>query len=61
MYILGAQGNVGQRGKDGNVGQFGPSGIKGNIKKLIYLTSLQKYRYHWNYVQAIKVLQDTQD
>jgi len=46
VYILGAQGNVGQRGKDGNVGQFGPSGIKGNIKKLIYLTSLQKYRYH---------------
>lgn len=32
MYVLGAQGNVGQRGKDGNVGQFGPSGIKGNIK-----------------------------
>jgi len=32
VYVLGAQGNVGQRGKDGNVGQFGPSGIKGNIK-----------------------------
>jgi len=23
VYILGAQGNVGQRGKDGNVGIFG--------------------------------------
>lgn len=60
MYILGAQGNVGQRGKDGNVGQFGPSGIKGNIKKPIYFNKLTKI-YHWNYVQVIKELQDTQD
>lgn len=43
MYILGAQGNVGQRGKDGNVGIFGESGIKGNIKKPIYLNKLTKY------------------
>lgn len=38
MYIfLGAQGNVGQRGKDGITGPYGPSGIKGNtfLVKLI--------------------------
>lgn len=39
MYILGAQGNVGQRGKDGNIGIFGESGIKGDIKKPYILTS----------------------
>jgi len=31
--VLGAQGNVGQRGKDGNVGKLGPSGMKGNTLK----------------------------